>query len=416
MSRKLIKGDFLSSMTKWDGLLFLFNIPFLVILFVPNEHHTVKVIIATMVAVVGMAATTIASHTGRTSYTTRARRVWPKFSETDSKKNSIFVKIPFFKKVGPCDYPKCNKLREFYENTVETLINTSPTLTDNQKKMLKEKSDWNDTQMEKFIEWCDRYSTTRPIETDDVIKDMMRAKEVASKDSRSPILIFGVIFAFIAGWAITNAVLTFSTTMDSDQNWHHANFLSYSLKEILLQGEPITYGNLLIFLSFFPIAIVFYHSGAIFLSSKASSLITAGDRGRTLVNFLVILFNGILLYLMSDRAAVYQQATSNQIQIDNSGPFVSLVIILMIISIVWVIAFRYLDVKDTSRDYPIYMEWLHLDMFVLLFCVIFLQSGAYLITTSAIPYLCMFFVFTSMAICSYIFAWAKIWGTFQATD
>lgn len=96
-------------MTKWDKLLFLFNLPFLVFLFGPVQQLPTyeKVLIASIIAIVGITATTIASHTLRTSYTPWAQRVWgvpPLPGKNNFEKKNLFSELNFLKKIQIIKY------------------------------------------------------------------------------------------------------------------------------------------------------------------------------------------------------------------------------------------------------------------------------------------------------------------------
>lgn len=403
-TRTISDSNFLAGLTLWDKLIFLFNLPFLFIFIIPgNDPQHLKVIVGAIVAIAGIIITTYLSHKKKTSYTPLPERVFSGNGKESKYKNQI----AFYEKEVEEEIKYLGSKKTKFLHDEKTKVTDAIDMLRNNKK-------WNNTQWNTFLKWSKEKTPTDDL-VEDYIADMVKAgSKFAKKDAQTSVIIFGVIYAFIAGWAIAQTVITFSNTMtkvDTDEN-----FLNYLNSLVRLQLNQQQFQDLLIFLSFYPVAIIFYHSGAIFLSSDAASMITGGVKGRSLVNFCIILSDGMIIYLMSERAT---SATPKS--------FVSLVVLLMLISIVWIIVFRYLDTRDGTVDWPIYMEWLHFDIFVLIFCLILVYAIVPFPTNVSsenlfpsqydlVPYVSMFCVFVVFAVCNYNFAWDKIWKAFQASD
>lgn len=169
------------------------------------------------------------------------------------------------------------------------------------------------------------------------------------------IVFFGVVFALIISVALTNSldivIEALQLPADCDDCWHtdydflKSNFIEYQYVIILL-------------LCFFPLGILFYHQGIIFLSANASEELTLGNKPLIFVNFLVILLQAIVVYFLAS-------------SIGDVNAFLSLLMFLVFIDLVWVGIFTWNDMRDAVRDAPVYLEWIVFDIVIGMFALVF---------------------------------------------
>jgi len=193
---------------------------------------------------------------------------------------------------------------------------------------------------------------------------------------------------------------------DPDNCWHtdwdflKSNYIQYTYLIILL-------------LCFFPLGILFYHQGVIFLSTKASEELTLGNKPLIFMNFIVILIQAIVVYFLAA-------------SIGDVNAFLSLVMLLVFIDAVWVLIFTINDMRDEVRDSPVYLEWIIFDIIIGMF------AYAFSIYYTAAPEIGMiaddawmsnigFFVllliaFSTRAIVDYTYGWKNFWSKFADAE
>jgi len=219
------------------------------------------------------------------------------------------------------------------------------------------------------------------------------------------ILFFGVVFALIIGTALTNSLDIVIETMQyplvgdgyhTDFDFLKSNYSEYLYVIILL-------------LCFFPLGILFYHQGVIFLSANASEELTLGNKPLIFVNFIVILIQGIIVYFLAS-------------SIGDVNAFLSLVMLLVFVDAVWVSIFTWNDLRDEVRDSPVYLEWIIFDIIIGLFAWAF--SVYYASTPDPAAYgeggwiffLLLLIAFSTRAVVDYTYGWKNFWSKFADAE
>ena len=224
------------------------------------------------------------------------------------------------------------------------------------------------------------------------------------------IIFFGVVFALIIGTALTNSLDIVIETMQLPENCDDC----FHVEWFFLKSNYSDYQYVIILLlCFFPLGILFYHQGVIFLSANASEELTLGNKPLIFVNFIVILIQGIVVYFLAA-------------SIGDVNAFLSLVMLLVFVDAVWVSIFTWNDLRDEVRDSPVYLEWIIFDIIIGLF------AWAFSIYYASSPdpdiygelgwmqntgiFMMLLIAFSTRAIVDYTYGWKNFWSKFADAE
>jgi hypothetical protein len=238
-------------------------------------------------------------------------------------------------------------------------------------------------------------------------------------------LIFSTIFAIVAGVAITHSLEKFNEVL-SNNSLNEFNINSTSLSQNRISEENILNPFLklkfsldiihtLILISFFIIAIPFYHSAAIFLSNKDLLYGIQGELKTIIFHFIILFLEVILLFFMAMNVnVIYLPITSNNIGHIFQGNilFVFSLIMMMIAEVFWILIDPHLR-KETIIPY----RWAYVNLFTILFLFWFLVSfgdtdlkviSNQTILQYVIAYAALLCIFTLRTIINYFIGWNNI--------
>jgi hypothetical protein len=203
--------------------------------------------------------------------------------------------------------------------------------------------------------------------------EVKKEAEVIQKAVRKTLritLFFGMIYVFVAAFAITRSIEAFSDEMKSILSQDMANL---DLKAVLL------------LLSFFVTAVAFFHAGITFLATDALEYLTEGEPSMVFPNFVLLFFEAVLIFFMA-------------VNLDNTANFLKLIIALLVTDIVWIIIYiRHREV--------VLIEWLHMNVLTTMFLIVALPTSNTIVTDILI-----FVILASRTICDYVFGWPRIYN------
>ena len=270
-----------------------------------------------------------------------------------------------------------------------------------------------DENRRKKLDYLESLRESPTVRAADDIRDKFGEKEVGTGKA---IIFFGVLFAAIAGVAVTNSIDFLISSMQVEITGDlGGTFLeTESEKAFMWDWQAVTDLQYMIYLfvGFFPVALIFYHQGTIFLSAEAAEYFTRGSKVVAFVNFLIMLAEAILLYLLAG-------------SIGDVNGFLSFTIALMALDAIWVVFFTYNDLQDRIRDSPVYLEWIALDLVVIFFALIFMNSAAldphtsgedFSYMTHVFPFLLLLIVLIGRTVADYTFGWSNFWALFADVE
>ncbi len=160
----------------------------------------------------------------------------------------------------------------------------------------------------------------------------------------APFVIFSAVFGIIAAFAITE-ILSAVIANDAAITPNFSD--THSLGDLV---KFLWHEQVILVISFFPIGILFYHCGIVFLSTEAAELI-AISRKKTTVFFssLILFLEGIVLLLVSHSSSSLSQ-------------FSLWIFILMALDISWVLF-------NLRAGFAPLFQWLHFDGAMLFFAL-----------------------------------------------
>ncbi|AFS81050.1 hypothetical protein NKOR_05835 [Candidatus Nitrosopumilus koreensis AR1] len=227
------------------------------------------------------------------------------------------------------------------------------------------------------------------------------------------IVFFGVVFALIISVALTNSLDIVIDTLQLPANCgefgaddcYHADY--YFLKSNFIDYQYM----IILLLCFFPLGILFYHQGVIFLSANASEELTLGNKPLIFVNFLVILLQAIVVYFLAA-------------SIGDVNAFLSFLMVLVFIDAAWVTIFTWNDMRDEVRDAPVYLEWIVFDIIIGMFAWIFSIHYAYVSpayvddgwTQNLSIFLMLLIALATRAAVDYSYGWKNFWSKFADVE
>ncbi len=178
------------------------------------------------------------------------------------------------------------------------------------------------------------------------------------KPTGNAILFFGIVFALIISTALLNSLDIVIETMQLAENCEIDNCW-HTEWEFLKSNIGKYQYVFMLFLCFFPLGILFYHQGTIFLSERASEELTLGNKPLVFVNFLFLLVQAVTVYFLAS-------------SIGDVNAFLSILIVLVSIDAIWVVIFTWNDMKDAVRDAPVFLEWIVFDIIIGMFAAVFM--------------------------------------------
>ncbi len=229
------------------------------------------------------------------------------------------------------------------------------------------------------------------------------------KNTGKAILFFGVVFALIISTALLNSLdivieaMQLPDPCDFDNCWH-------TDWEFLWSNYENYQYVILLFLCFFPLGILFYHQGSIFLSERAAAELTLGNKPLIFVNFLFLLLQAIVVYFLAS-------------SIGDVNAFLSLLMLLVTIDLVWVVVFTWNDMRDSVRDSPVYLEWIVLDIIIGMFAYSFSLNYALVPEIfgdgwegNMLIFVMLLAVLLTRAGVDYSYAWKNFWSLFADAE
>lgn len=174
-----------------------------------------------------------------------------------------------------------------------------------------------------------------------------------------PFTIFSAVFGIIAALSITDILTALMTSSTSNISVFFSNIHSLDDLSLFLQNEQIV-----LTISFFPIGILFYHCGIVFLTTEARERIEE----HKIIGFfssLIIFVEGIILLFVAHSSLYASQ-------------FALWMFILMALDVFWV------SINITAKGTPTF-QWLHLDSAMLLFTLTIISLPITSIDTGCIP-------------------------------
>lgn len=274
---------------------------------------------------------------------------------------------------------------------------------------------------EKWKKWMDeRKGITKEPELDPTEVAWEKNRTIRAVDSLSKsfgfdhsggtgkaIVFFGVVFALIISTALLNSldivIEAIQLPEDCDDCWHTDwDFLKINFEEFQYV--------IMLLLCFFPLGILFYHQGVIFLSANAAEELTLGNKPLIFVNFIFILLQAIVVYFLAS-------------SIGDVNAFLSLVMVLVFFDAIWVLVFTWNDMRDSVRDAPVYLEWIIFDIIIGLFVWVFAMNYASTGDTYAegwsqnfLIFFLLLVAFTTRSIVDYTYGWKNFWSKFADAE
>ena len=192
----------------------------------------------------------------------------------------------------------------------------------------------------------------------------------------SPILILGAIYGIVAAFAITQALTILGQALDLDS--------TKSIIEALYQRN----NDVMLLLSFIFVSIPFYHGAAVFLSTRAAELLNEKKEKQIFFYFIMLFSEAAFLYLLGS-------------SVRSIETFTLWLIILIIVDLAWVLVARL-----AMNEKAIPPEWIHLDLLIIGFSVIFLLLPS---MTGWNNYVILSVILLARTIVDYKVAWHPIY-------
>jgi hypothetical protein len=261
------------------------------------------------------------------------------------------------------------------------------------------------------------------------IPDDYRQLPIDEIRSDSPAVILSLMYGFVAAFAITEALRTFSDalTISSEKilNLPLERILNLPLEKIIEMGRTASpsffyipfhnLSDLINLIGFFSIAIPFIHAGLVFLTTRAAEIMTLDRRkGQARNLFIIFLFSFIqamFLYFIA-------------INIDNTRQFILWLTLALLVDLVWSglsmrINLSQAVIQLTSRkkltnyvsyieDDKIPIEWIHVNILTTGFFISLMILNPSILEDAFISFLlvCVLFLRT---ISDYITGWRAIY-------
>lgn len=233
------------------------------------------------------------------------------------------------------------------------------------------------------------------------------------------IVFFGIVFGLIISVALTNSLDIVIETLQLPEGCDEFSEIANNIisKDCFHSDFDFLKSNIaeyqymiILLLCFFPLGILFYHQGIIFLSAKAAEELTLGNKPLIFVNFIVILLQAIIVYFLAS-------------SIGDVNSFLSLVMVLVFVDAIWVTVFTWNDMRDEVRDAPVYLEWILFDIIIGMFAWIFSIYYTAIPDTYAedslqtLPiFLTLLIAFTTRAAVDYSYGWKNFWSKFADAE
>ena len=240
------------------------------------------------------------------------------------------------------------------------------------------------------------------------------------KGTGKAIVFFGIVFALIISTALLNSLDIVIETLQIPEDCGY--IVNGALEDCYHAGYEFFGSNangeyqflIILFLCFFPLGILFYHQGTIFLSAKAAEELTLGNKPLIFMNFIVILIQAVVVYFLAS-------------SIGDVNAFLTLLGILVTIDAIWVSIFTWNDMRDAVRDSPVYLEWIIFDIIIGMFALVFLtyysSTAATWATEAGITweqnwpiFVMLLLVLITRAGVDYSYAWKNFWSMFADAE
>jgi hypothetical protein len=228
-----------------------------------------------------------------------------------------------------------------------------------------------------------------------VVEDLKRKRsiEIPNKEAhREPAtvnnfsVVFGAIFAIIAGLAITqslglfnetlNEIDDFGSTATTKLNSTKALQDNFELEKsnLSLHGLKLKFINTLVLISFFIIAIPFYHTAVTFLSVKPLIFSKGREQGASIFHFIILLVEVSILFLMAANVDILEiiPSDSTNPSLEEKSTFIILTIVMISIESMWTL----IDILLKNKEIP--QEWIYINLntILFLFCVLAYTNNA----------------------------------------
>jgi hypothetical protein len=191
---------------------------------------------------------------------------------------------------------------------------------------------------------------------------------------------FGLLYIVVAGLAITEGL---------------SQFIDSSLDKILLvQLSNIeVFNSLALLVSFFAVAVLFFHGGITFLATPAANTLTKESGVAILGIFIVLFTEAIIIFFMGSN-------------VNSTSDVLKLLAALMIIDISFNLIY--------TRAFPrlVFFQWFYLDLFTVIFVIVCLDSGVDSLITPALLLLITVF----RTVIDYKTLWKHFYGKYPLTE
>ena len=203
-------------------------------------------------------------------------------------------------------------------------------------------------------------------------------KEPATVNNFS--VVFGAIFGIIAGLAITQSLDLFNDTSNEIDDFGSATPTKLNSTKALQDnfeldksnlypyGLKLKFINTLVLISFFIVAIPFYHTAVTFLSVKQLIFSKGREQGASIFHFITLLVEVSILFLMAANVDVLGiiPADSPNPSLEEKSTFIILTIVMISIDIMWTL----IDILLKNKEIPEEWIYINLNTILFLFCLL----------------------------------------------